>query len=130
MSAGKPTTRGRIVVIDDEPRIREMLEEVLRDAGYDVVTAPSGASVSRLQREQPADLVITDIFMPEQEGIETILELRATWPNLKIIAISGGGGDFTVNYLAAAEQLGATRSISKPFSVEQLLSAVRDVLAS
>ena len=118
------------MVIDDEPGVREMLGEMLRDAGYEVVTASSGASVSRLQREQPADLVITDIFMPDKEGIETILELRATWPNLKIIAISGGGGDFTVNYLAAAEQLGAMRSISKPFSVEQLLSAVRDVLAS
>jgi len=118
------------VVIDDEPVIREMLGDTLRDAGFEVVTVSSGASVSRLQREQPADLVITDIFMPDKEGIETILELRAMWPTLKIIAISGGGGELTVNYLAAAELHGAMRSISKPFTIEQLLGAVRDVLGS
>jgi len=118
----------RILVIDDEREIREMLRDLLRTQGYEVMTAANGHAATRLQQEDPADLVITDIFMPEKEGIETILDLQTAWPGLKIIAISGGGGDYNVDYLAAARQLGAVHSISKPFQLDELLAAVRDAL--
>ena len=117
-------------MIDDEREIREMLRDLLRTQGYEVMTAADGSAATRLQQQHPADLVITDIFMPEKEGIETILELQTGWPGLKIIAISGGGGDHNVDYLAAARQLGAVSSISKPFDLDDLLAAVRDALGS
>jgi DNA-binding NtrC family response regulator len=120
----------RILIIDDEREIREMLRDMLRTQGYEVMTAADGHAGTRLQRQHPADLVITDIFMPEKEGIETILDLQTASPGLKIIAISGGGGDYNVDYLAAARQLGAIRSISKPFDLDDLLATVRDALAS
>jgi DNA-binding NtrC family response regulator len=122
--------RARILVIDDEREIREMLRDLLRTQGYEVMTAANGTAATRLHQQQPADLVITDIFMPEKEGIETILELQRGWPGLKIIAISGGGGDHNVDYLGAARQLGAFCSISKPFDLDDLLAAVRDALGS
>jgi YesN/AraC family two-component response regulator len=94
------------------------------------MTAGNGTAATQLLRQQAVDLVITDIFMPEKEGIETILELRTRWPDLKIIAISGGGGQHGVDYLAAAEQLGAIRSMGKPFRREELLAVVRAALGS
>jgi DNA-binding response OmpR family regulator len=120
--------RARILVVDDEREIREMLRDLLRTQGYEVMTAANGNAATRLQQQHPADLVITDIFMPDKEGIETILELQRAWPGLKIIAISGGGGDYNVDYLAAARHFGAVHSISKPFHLEELLAAVRDAL--
>jgi DNA-binding NtrC family response regulator len=127
---GETKRATRILVIDDEREIREMLRDLLRTQGYEVMTAANGTAAARLQQQQPADLVITDIFMPEKEGIETILELQTAWPGLKIIAISGGGGDYNVDYLAAARHLGAVHSLSKPFDREALLSTVRQLLGS
>ena len=80
-----------ILIIDDDDQIRRVLRKTLERDGYDVADAPNGKEGIRLYRENPADLVITDIIMPEKEGIETIRELRRDFPEVKIIAISGGG---------------------------------------
>jgi CheY-like chemotaxis protein len=124
------TGRSRVLVIDDSPEIREVLRDTLELQGYDVVLATDGAEGLWLHRQRPADLVITDIFMPEKDGIEIILELAKEFPAVKVIAISGGGRMGNFDYLPFAEQFGALRVLPKPFRNEELLEAVRSVLAS
>jgi CheY-like chemotaxis protein len=120
----------RILVIDDNEQVRSVICEMLELSGYEVVDAPNGEIAARLVRAEPADLVITDIFMPEKEGLETIRELRRDFPNIKIIAISGGGstGDFA--YLPTARKLGAHRTFVKPFEMQEMLQAVEELLSS
>lgn len=119
----------RILVIDDEPDIRELLRRILEKAGYGVTEASDGAVGVKLYRENPADLIITDIIMPEKEGLETIMELRREFPGVKIIAISGGGKALhSVSCLHLAEKLGAQRSIAKPINKALLLDSVAAVL--
>jgi DNA-binding response OmpR family regulator len=118
----------RVLVIDDNPEIRSILAEALELAGYDVDVAPDGRAGVARQRARPADLVITDIFMPEQDGIETILELQREFPGVKIIAISGGGATRNLEYLPAARQLGAVRTIPKPFNCDDVIAAVGELL--
>jgi CheY-like chemotaxis protein len=118
----------RILVIDDDRQARNVLKQILSRAGYDVVEAQDGAEGVRLFQATPADLVITDILMPEKEGLETIQELRQSAPQVKIIAISGGGEKGNLNFLRIAEKLGAQQTIQKPFSRQTLLDAVAQVL--
>jgi DNA-binding NtrC family response regulator len=120
----------RILVIDDDEEIREMLRATLEAAGYDVEVASDGRRGLETQRARPADLVITDIFMPEKEGIETIIELRQEFPSVRIIAMSGGGALRTLDYLPAAEQFGAITTFRKPFDPEAMLATVRRVLGT
>ena len=120
----------RILVIDDEPAIRALLQTLLERGGYDVVTAPDGKKALRSFREAPADLIITDIFMPDMEGLETIRELRNDYPDLQIIAISGGGRTGPESYLKMAEIFGAVRSFTKPVNTDVLLDAVRELIGS
>lgn len=120
----------RILVIDDEDQIRTMLRHALEREGYLVMDAPNGKVAMRLQRENPNDLVITDMVMPEQEGIETIIELHREFPATKIIAISGGGNIGPESYLIMAKKLGAHHTLCKPFSHDELLSTVRGILGS
>lgn len=120
----------RILVIDDEPPVRALLQTVLERAGYEVVTAPDGKKGIRCHRDTPADLIITDVVMPEKEGIELIREIRETQPDVKIFAISGGGRVAAGTYLALAEKLGALRAFAKPVKTDVLLRAVRDVVGS
>lgn len=114
----------RILVVDDDPSIRSSLRKVLTGAGYDVVLAENGNEATRLWREVGADLVILDLFMPEKDGVETIVELRAQSPALPIIAMSGGGGKQAMNLLPDAKLLGATQTIAKPFSPAEILGLV------
>ena len=119
----------RILVIDDETQVREMLVSVLSDAGYTVLEAADGSEGIKVYEKSPTDLVITDLVMPGKDGIETVMEMRAHFPSAKIIAISGGdkgGGQAT---LRIAGLLGAKRTLAKPFSISDLLSTVKDVLA-
>lgn len=119
----------RILVIDDEPDIRELLRRMLERKGYRVTEAPDGAVGVKLYREDPVDLIITDIIMPEKEGLETIMELRRDFPDVRIIAISGGGKAMqSFSCLSLAEKLGARRSISKPINQAALLETVAAVL--
>jgi DNA-binding response OmpR family regulator len=118
----------RILVIDDEPSVRELLYAMLIEEGYEVVEAADGKAGMRLFQECPADLVITDLIMPEKEGIETIMDLRRDFPDVKIIAMSGGGIIQAEDYLGMAQGVGAHRVFEKPFGVSDMLKAVRELL--
>jgi DNA-binding NtrC family response regulator len=120
----------RILVIDDEPQVRNLLERLLTREGYEVVCAGDGDEGLKAYREAPADVVITDIVMPEREGIGFILELRREFPDAKVIAISGGGRIGPESYLPVAERLGAMRSFAKPLDRAGLLQAVQELLAT
>lgn len=120
----------RILVADDGEDIREILRMMLSAAGYEVLVAPDGESALALMRAEPIDLIITDIFMPGKEGIETIIELRRDFPSVKIVAMSGGGRMGELHYLEDAVKLGAVRSILKPFRADEILAVVREALAS
>jgi CheY-like chemotaxis protein len=118
----------RILVIDDDGEIRDMLAIMLEQEGYEAVRAENGAAGLRLYREKPFDLVITDIFMPEMEGLETIRELRQLDPGARIIAISGGSSRAAMDFLPLAEHLGASCTLHKPIPGQELLDAVARVL--
>lgn len=118
----------RVLVIDDDWQMREMMHQALARAGYDVAEAPNGKVGMNIHRENPVDLVITDLIMPEKEGIETIRELRRDYPGLKIIAISGGGRAGADGYLSVAKTIGADYTLSKPFDLKKILDAVEELL--
>ncbi len=118
-----------ILVIEDDNQTRKMLRQMLEGAGYNIVVAGHGKEGLKLFNEGPADLVITDIVMPEQEGIETIQELQKIAPQVKIIAISGGGRVGPEDYLSIAQMLGARQTLKKPVKREKLLASVREVLS-
>ena len=118
----------RVLVIDDEATVRASVCDVLSDVGYQVAEAGDGVAGVESLRQNAADAVVMDIYMPLRDGFETIRELRRVAPHVRIIAISGGTrGDF--DPLKAAEMLGADRALRKPFAVEDLLGALTDVLA-
>ncbi len=118
----------RILVIDDDVQIREMLRQMLEFEGYEVIEAANGKEALKLQQQTPADLVITDLIMPEKEGIETIRELREIFPEIKIIAMSGGGVVGPESYLKIAKSLGAQKTFVKPIERKILLNGIREVL--
>ena len=120
----------RILVIDDEELVRFTLKQALQKAGHEVVEAADGNDGIAVCRQSPVDLIITDIIMPEKEGIETIVELRRDDPDLKIIAISSGGRTGTTDYLELAQKLGARQVLRKPFGRQELLEAVQDILGT
>ena len=119
----------KILVVDDNNKFREMTSLVLRKAGHIVTVATNGNEATRLVQDNTFDLVITDLVMPEKDGIETIMELRRKIPALKIIAMSGGGLVAPENYLVIARQLGTAQTLAKPFSRDELLAAVDRVLS-
>ena len=118
-----------ILVIDDDVEVREFLVTVLERAGHLVKAACNGREAVTMFEAEPAQVVITDIIMPEKDGIETILDLRRDHPDLKVIAISGGGRTTPENYLHSARLLGADRAMRKPFRNEDILRAVEDLTA-
>ena len=118
----------RILIIDDDEQIRTMLQQMFEREGYEAAAAADGRIGIRLYKENPADVVITDIIMPEKEGIETIRELKRDYPDVRIIAMSGGGRIGPENYLKIARGLGAEKTLTKPVERKTLLAAVRDVL--
>lgn len=120
----------RVLIIDDDEQFRALLYEILDRAGFEVVEAGNGVDGLKLYRQQPADLVITDLIMPEKEGVETIMELRDEFPEARIIAISGGERIGGRDYLPIAARLGARRTLAKPFSRQEILTAVRETLAA
>ncbi len=122
----------RILAVDDEPVVLEFLRTALTRDGHEVVKASDGKQVSKIHAESPVDLIITDLFMPERDGLQTIFELRDRFPDLPIIAISGGGmsGQGSAHdMLRVASQLGA-QVLEKPFGRARLLEAVDAALPS
>lgn len=117
-----------ILLVDDDHDFLKLQGELLRCAEHRVVTVNNGKEAMSVAKETPFDLVITDLVMPEKEGIEIIIELRRTFPALKIIAMSGGGRVDAKDYLVIARQLGASLTLAKPFTGKELLNAVNTVL--
>ncbi len=121
------TVMACILVIDDDPNVRRVLEMMLERAGYEVMSAADGCEGMRLFHEHVFDLVITDVIMPRQEGLETISELRRQKRRVPVVAITGYIGK---PYLEAAAQLGACEVLFKPFGRRQLIEAVARALAA
>ena len=112
----------KILLVEDEERIRSLLKEVLESEGYEVQEVSSGKEALQSHARSPPDLILTDIVMPDTEGIEMIIKIRKSDPNVKIVAMSGG------DYLAMARKLGADCTLTKPFSNQALLDAVKATL--
>lgn len=118
----------RILLIDDDHDVRSMLRQTLTHFGHTVIEARNGREGLELFAHANADLVITDIVMPEKEGLEVLMELRSKRPPVKIIAISGGGRVSAADYLHMATQMGAAKVLAKPFSTAALLAAIAELL--
>jgi len=118
----------RILIIDDDSKVRGTYLRILEHAGYEVVVAADGKEGIKTFREEPPDLVITDIVMPEKEGLETIMELKRDFPDVKIIAISGGAFLEPKDYLEMAKLFGAMCTLAKPIEREELLETVQEYL--
>jgi DNA-binding response OmpR family regulator len=118
----------KILLIDDDTLIRRSVARVLLQNGHDVITAEDGVRGMELFHRQKFDLILTDIYMPRQEGIETILTLRREDNDTKIIAISGGGNSGNMDALEMARLLGADGVIEKPFRTDQLLAKIEAVM--
>ncbi len=117
-------TRKSILVVDDEAKLRKTLEEALTKAGYRVTSAGDGREATKALKQRDFDLVLTDVLMPERDGIEVISDLRRSHPTLAVVAMSGGGQIPAEYYLKLAVTLGAKAILNKPFSNEQLLMTV------
>lgn len=120
----------RILIIDDEELLRSELRGVLERAGFIVDEADSGRTAHDVLRRNRPDVVITDIVMAEKDGIEVIRELKAETPEIKIIAVSGGGASQNGEYLVWAQKLGADAVAPKPINVGELLSNIADLLGN
>jgi two-component system, chemotaxis family, chemotaxis protein CheY len=116
-----------ILLIDDEITLRDMMRRLLVNDGHSVVEAENGkTALAHLARES-FDIVITDILMPEMDGVEVIQAVRRLAPQVRIIAMSGGGRNSAEFYLALAAKVGAHRALGKPFSPEEVLTMVREL---
>ena len=118
-----------ILVVDDEPGIRELLCLMLAAAGHTVLAAEDGVQAPKILAANPVDVVITDLLMPERDGLEFITEVRTKFPQVKIIAMSGGGHIARDSYLRIAKNFGAHVLLEKPFSQSGVLEAIEKVLA-
>ena len=115
----------KILIIDDEPGIKNLFRLWLERERFEVFEAENGRDGVRIHRKNPMDLIICDLIMPVQEGIETITQLKSEFPNLGIIAISGGGIIGPDSYLKAARHLGAWRVFAKPVDMKLLIDAIK-----
>jgi CheY-like chemotaxis protein len=118
----------RILVVDDDDSFRKMLRLALVKMGHEVREARNGMEAVALYDQEPADLVMTDIIMPEQDGLETIRIMRRAHPSLKIIAMSGGGRVNATDYLRIASSMRANRVLAKPFKIEEMAAVLTEVL--
>ena len=113
----------RVLVIEDNDGLRDYLRVALETQEYEVLTARDGQEALAYLNGHPVDVVLTDIFMPEMDGIEIIAALRKQFPEIRVIAMSGRPG---VDYLSVARELGVTRTLRKPFELNELLAALKD----
>ncbi|MBN1842035.1 MAG: response regulator [Deltaproteobacteria bacterium] len=120
--------KNSLLIVDDSITTLKWLRQILKREGYDVLEASNGKEGLRLCHQEWVDLVITDLIMPDKEGLETIMELRRDFPHVPIIAMSGGGRISPEEYLYLAKKLGAQHTLCKPFTRQEILRAIRDVL--
>jgi CheY-like chemotaxis protein len=121
-------TKTRVVVIDDQEPIRRIIRRALESHGYEVLDASDGLAGLALLERGPVDVVITDIFMPGQDGIVTLRRIRKEFPGIKVIVISGGDSTGLLDMRRDAEFLGALRSLQKPFTAADIVRVVAEVL--
>ena len=121
------TRRATILIVDDEPPVRTVLRKILAGAGYEVREAQDGKEALGQVEHSTIDLVITDLAMPGQEGLETIQILRQNWPELKIIAMTGKSAG---SMLHAAEVLGADAALAKPMRIHELLNTIQHLIGT
>ena len=119
----------RIIVIDDQESIRRLVRRALELDGHQVLDASDGEMGMQLLEREPADVVITDIFMPGQDGILTLRQIRKRFPAVKVIVMSGGDSTGLLDMRQDAELLGAVKTLQKPFSPREILDTVQAVLA-
>lgn len=118
----------RVLVVEDDRAIREMCTVILEGENYTVLKAVNGKDATKiLDEESDIDLIITDIIMPEKEGIQFIREIKRTYPDIKILAISGGGAIDAKQYLELAQNLGADSILEKPFDDQDLMDAINKI---
>jgi|SRR5688572_26001608 DNA-binding response OmpR family regulator len=120
----------RFLILDDDEDIGSVVQMILQLEGHEAVVLTKADDAIALQRAQPAEVLITDIFMPDKDGLETIQQFRREFPEAKIIAMSGVGDTQRNTYLFSAREVGAAQVLRKPFEKEALLAAVRLVLAA
>ena len=119
-----------IVLVDDDEAVRVIVRMAIERMGYEVREASNGREAMKLLADRTPDLVLTDIIMPEQEGIETIGAVRRKFPTVRVIAMSGGGRISATDYLQTAISMGADAVLAKPFANEELEKLVAKVLAT
>jgi DNA-binding response OmpR family regulator len=119
----------RILVVDDDPNLRSAIRRMLEPEGFEIEEASDGRTAMRAFRVQPADLVLCDVFMPEEDGLEVLRELARECSGARVVAMSGGGFQGRVDLLPMAQGLGATAIIYKPFERAELLAVVRQSLS-
>ena len=118
----------KILLVDDEQLIREGLQRILELKGYEVTIAKDGKEAIEALGKYKPDMIITDIIMPERDGIEVILFARKQHPDVKIVAISGGGRINAQDHLEIAKQLGVNNTLTKPFSSDELIVTIETLL--
>jgi len=128
LNHGNPMPASTILIVDDEPGIRELLGMILEAAGHSVVSAEDGIEAPKIMASREVEIVITDLLMPERDGLEFITEIRSKYPKVKIIAMSGGGHIARDSYLRIARNFGAHYLLEKPFSQAGVLGAIEKVL--
>lgn len=119
-----------VLVVEDDPACRDLISEILADAGYDCLQADGGRAAIALMARRP-DVLLTDLLMPDKDGVEVIMEVRRRWPSTRIVAMSGGFGLIEVGQLLrTATMLGADVTLPKPFTSAQLLDCVAGALTT
>ena len=125
-------TRKCILLVDDEQLLLDSMQRILKifKTGYKVLTTTNSFAVPWMIGESALDILVTDIFMPDKDGLELIKEVRKKYPLVKIIAMSGGGGSGKEEYLDMAKRFGSSYSLTKPFSSDELISALKKVVGN
>jgi CheY-like chemotaxis protein len=117
-----------ILVIDDDPSVLSLFDQFLESTGYSVALAPDGREGFRSIRKKKPDLIITDIMMPDMDGLEVLMELKNKHPDIPVIAISGGMKIQPVSFLPQAKKFGTRRVFQKPVALADLLKAIQELL--
>lgn len=117
----------RILIVEDSDDFRAFLQTRLEMEGFQVSVARNGEAALEAMARRPADVILTDVFMPDKDGLETIVEMRARYPSTKIVAMSGWNSPQAVDYLKVAREIGAAHVMRKPFDVDKMVEVVRQL---
>ncbi|MFP4003826.1 MAG: response regulator [Alphaproteobacteria bacterium] len=116
-----------VLIVDDDEYIRDLWAEALSEEGFEVRAAPSGVQGVEIAKAERIDVIVTDILMPDKDGIETLLEIKSACPHTRILVVSGGGLLLSSSYVRVAEKLGADASLQKPVDLERFCNVVAEL---